>query len=109
MGNRFRRPGYAIPIGLSSLLMSALCISIAGAASFELPPLNAPASAEHHIGKVVWADLVTPDLSAAEHFYGGLFGWTFQTIHTGETDYAVALANGRPVGGLFQKAIPAGD
>ena len=61
------------------------------------------------MGKVVWADLVTPDLAAAEQFYGGLFGWTFQTIHTGETDYAVALANGRPVGGLFQKAITAGE
>jgi predicted enzyme related to lactoylglutathione lyase len=109
MGNSIRRPRYALPIGLSSLLLSLLCISAADAASFQLPPLNSPPSAEHHIGKVVWADLVTPDLAAAEHFYGGLFGWTFQTIHTGETDYAVALANGRPVGGLFQKAVPTGE
>jgi hypothetical protein len=108
MGN-IRRPGYAFPIGLSSLLLSVFCITNAAAGSFELPPLNAPASPEHHIGKVVWADLVTPNLAAAEQFYGGLFGWTFQTIHAGASDYAVAMANGRPVGGLYQKAVPTGE
>jgi predicted enzyme related to lactoylglutathione lyase len=91
-------------IALSMLYSTAL-----RAASFELPPLNSPASLEHHVGKVVWADLVTPDLAAAERFYSGLFGWTFQTIHAGDSDYAVALLDGRPVGGLFQKAIPASE
>jgi predicted enzyme related to lactoylglutathione lyase len=58
---------------------------------------------------MVWADLVTPDIAAAEKFYTGVFGWTFQTIHAGDSDYAVASANGRPVAGLYQKAIPAGE
>jgi predicted enzyme related to lactoylglutathione lyase len=109
MGNRIGRPKYALPFAVCSLLLPAVFIPAASAATFELPPLNSPASAEHHTGKVVWADLVTPDLAAAERFYGGLFGWTFQSIHTGASDYAVALANGRPVGGLFQKAIPTGE
>jgi hypothetical protein len=39
-----------------------------------LPPLTQPASGEHHVGKVVWTDLVTPDLEGAKRFYGGLFG-----------------------------------
>lgn len=95
--------------GLSALLLSVIYVSTLRAASFELPPLNTPASTEHHVGKMVWADLVTPDLGAAERFYGGLLGWTFQTIHTGESDYAVALVDGRPIGGLFQKPIPAGQ
>jgi predicted enzyme related to lactoylglutathione lyase len=95
--------------GLSALLLSVIYVSTLRAASFELPPLNTPASTEHHVGKMVWADLVTPDLDAAERFYGGLLGWTFQTIHTGESDYAVALVDGRPIGGLFQKPIPAGQ
>ncbi len=72
----------------------------------DLPPVSNPASTEHHSGKMIWADLVTPDLSADESFYGGLFGWTFQTIHTGDTDYAIALLDGRPVAGMLQKAIP---
>ncbi len=109
MGNGIPRPQCALPIVPSLLLLTVLCISNAGAASFELPPLNSPASPEHHVGKVIWADLVTPDLAAAERFYGGLFGWTFQSIHTGESEYAVALANGHPVGGLFQRPIPVGE
>src|SRR5580692_3419962 len=104
-----RLPIQVAPRGLSALLLSVLCLTTLHAASFELPPLNSPASPEHHVGKVVWADLVTPDLAAAERFYGGLFGWTFQSVHTGMSDYAVALADGRPVGGLYQKAIPAGE
>jgi predicted enzyme related to lactoylglutathione lyase len=100
---------YALPPGLLLLLLSAAGMSPSSAAPFELPPLNSPASTEHHVGKVVWADLVTPDLAAAERFYGGLFGWTFQTIHAGDSDYALALVNGRPVGGLYQKSLRAGE
>jgi len=40
------------------------------------------------------ADLVTPDLSAAEKFYGGLFGWRFQSVRAGDADYAVAMLDG---------------
>ncbi|HEX3846041.1 MAG TPA: VOC family protein [Steroidobacteraceae bacterium] len=92
---------------LVCLYAAAACL--ARAASLELPPINAAPSAEHHVGKVIWADLITPDLAVAERFYGGLFGWTFQPIHGGSGDYAVAMAGGRPVGGLFQKALPSGE
>ena len=115
MNSSKSRHKYAQPPGLLSLplslslLLSAVGISPSLAAPFELPALNSPASTEHHVGKVVWADLVTPDLAAAERFYGGLLGWTFQTIHAGKSDYALALANGRPVGGLYQKSIRAGQ
>jgi uncharacterized protein len=98
--------------GLTGLLVSALILGNAALASgqdFQLPALNSPPSAEHHSGKMVWADLVTPDLAAAEKFYGGLFGWTFQPIHAGDINYAVAMLDGRPIGGLVQKAIPAGQ
>jgi predicted enzyme related to lactoylglutathione lyase len=76
------------------------------AASFELPPLVQPASAEHHVGKVVWTELVTPDLVVAERFYSGLFGWTFREIPAGDAHYAVAYLDGQPVGGLLQRAVP---
>jgi uncharacterized protein len=109
MSNSFPRRRRLLPRGSAALLLSVICLWTLRAACFELPPLNTPASTEHHVGKMVWADLVTPDLGAAEHFYGGLFGWTFQTIHTGNSAYAVALADGRPIGGLFQKPIPAGQ
>jgi predicted enzyme related to lactoylglutathione lyase len=65
--------------------------------------------AEHHPGKVVWADLVTPDLASAQSFYGSLFGWTFQQVHAGKSDYAVVLAGGRPIGGILQRPVPPGE
>ncbi len=94
------------------LICAVICAaasSAASAANFSLPPFNTPASTEHHVGKVVWADLVTPDLGAAEKFYGGLFGWQFQVVRTGSSDYALAMFDGRPIGGLIQKPVPAGE
>jgi predicted enzyme related to lactoylglutathione lyase len=98
-----------LPQCLRSLSLFAVCISSLHAASFELPPLNSPPSTEHHVGKVVWADLVTPNLAAAEKFYGSLFGWTFQTIRAGDSDYVVAIEDGRPVAGLVEKPISVSD
>lgn len=74
------------------------------ATPFELPPIGAAVSPEHHPGKVVWADLVTPDLPGAERFYAGMFSWTFREIRP---DYAVAMLAGRPIGGILQRPIAA--
>ena len=77
-------------------------------APIELPPLVQPASGETHPGKVIWADLVTPDLKQAEQFYGALFGWTFEPID-GDNNFAIALNAGQPVAGIVQRAIKAGQ
>ena len=77
------------------------------AAPMPLPPLEQPATSEHHTGKVIWSDLVTPNLGAAEHFYAGLFGWTFrEIIRTRPT--MQWRARWPPVCGLIERA-PAGE
>lgn len=81
---------------------------LAGAAPVEWPPLGDVAHPEHHSGKMIWADLVTPDLAVAERFCGGMFGWKFETIQQGAKDYVLASMNGRPVGCLLQRAMAAG-
>jgi predicted enzyme related to lactoylglutathione lyase len=81
----------------------------AAAQKFDLPPLVEPGNAEHHVGKVIWLDLVTPNLASAKQFYSGLFGWTFRDINVGRTDYAVAYLDGRPVGGLLHRPEPTGE
>ena len=68
-----------------------------------------PAVAEQHPGKLIWAELVTPDVSAAKRFYAALFGWSFQDIHARDTDYSVALLDGAPIAGLVQRAFPPGE
>jgi len=106
------RKAYPVrKLGMSLLLASLFigCAAPLVAAPVPLPPLVEPASTEHHTGKVIWVDLVTPHLAAAEHFYAGLFGWTFREIHTHSTDYALALLDGRPVGGLVEHAAPPGE
>jgi predicted enzyme related to lactoylglutathione lyase len=100
------RARHFLSQGLCALLLNATCVATVMAAHFELPPLVTPANAEHHVGKVIWVDLVTPDLASAKRFYSGLFGWTFRDIHVGKTDYAVASLDGRPVGGLFHQLVP---
>jgi uncharacterized protein len=100
-----RRGGGYLP---QSILVLMLSVGVAASAS-SLAPLGGPAGTEHHPGKMVWADLVTPDLAAAESFYGGLFGWTFQRVHAGKSEYAVVLAGGRAVGGVLQRPVPPGE
>ena len=95
--------------GLFATLLNAVAAPATMAAPPPLPPLSEPASQEHHPGKVVFLQLVTPDLAAAKTFYGGLFGWTFRDIRLGETPYAEAGLNDRPVAGLFQRAIKPGE
>lgn len=48
-------------------------------------------------GKVVWHDLITPELEKAKAFYSGLFGWTFEDLSDG---YSLASLDGRPVAGI---------
>jgi predicted enzyme related to lactoylglutathione lyase len=106
---RILRLRPALPAIAFSVLVYVAGLCIARAAEFELPALNTPPSTEHHVGKMVWADLVTPDLAAAEKFYGGLFGWTFHHIRAGSSEYAVAMLDGRPIAGLMEKPIPPGE
>lgn len=93
-------------------LLAAL-LGVAGAAPvmglpLQLPAIVEPASQEHHVGKVIFVELVTPDLAAAKQFYAGLFGWTFRDIQADGTEYAEASLDGRPVAGLIHRDVPAG-
>jgi hypothetical protein len=79
------------------------------AAPIQLPAIVEPASQEHHVGKLIFVELVTPDLAAAKQFYAGLFGWTYRDIQAGGTAYAEAFFDGRPVAGLIHKSLPASE
>ncbi len=100
----------ARPFLMYALLVMLLGFAGAGPvmAAPLLPAIIEPASQEHHVGKVILVELVTPDLAAAKQFYAGLFGWTFRDIQAGKTEYAEASLDGRPVAGLIHRDIPAG-
>ncbi len=90
-------------------LLGFVCAVPAMAAPIQLPPIVEPASQEHHVGKLIFVELVTPDLAAAKKFYAGLFGWTFRDIQGGGTKYAEAMLDGSPVAGLVQKNLSANE
>jgi predicted enzyme related to lactoylglutathione lyase len=54
-------------------------------------------------GAPCWADLSTPDLAAAQRFYGGLFGWTFTEPQAEMGNYTMAQLGGRNIVGMAPK------
>ena len=90
-------------------VLSAACVTPVIAAQLQLPPLIEPSSPEHHAGKVVLRELVTPDLATAKQFYAGLFGWTFRDSQAGGIKYAQASLDDHTVAGIIQRYIPAGE
>jgi predicted enzyme related to lactoylglutathione lyase len=109
MNSLFCRVRHHLACELLVVLACTSCGVALAALPAELPPISNPASTEHHPGKMIWADLITPNLAAAESFYAQLFGWTFQDMSTADSDYAVASLDGRPIAGVLQKAMPVGE
>ena len=99
----------AVPGAAYALVLCAAMAPAGRAATPAFPPVTEPLSTEHHSGKIVWVDLVTPDLAAAKRFYAGLFGWTFRDDPTSGKKYTLALLDGRPVGGLIDRVPPSGE
>jgi predicted enzyme related to lactoylglutathione lyase len=109
MPNIFNR---AVPLTrnwLIGLILGLGCMAIGNAAGFEPPPIANQPGPEHHVGKVIWAELVTPNLDAAERFYASLFGWTFKVQGAPNSHYALALLNGEPVAGLIHQPLHEGE
>ncbi len=90
---------------LACALLALLSVAAVGAPA--LPALGDARHPQHHPGKLIWADLVTPDLAAAERFYGEMFGWRFEPA-AGMVDYVLASVDGRPLAGIAQRTPPAG-
>lgn len=80
---------------LGAVAITILLVSGCAAPPPELPPLQTGTTLLP--GKVIWHDLVTPDMDQAKAFYGELLGWTFEDVAGG---YALALNGTQPVAGI---------
>jgi predicted enzyme related to lactoylglutathione lyase len=99
-------------LAVAALLLAPAAVSAQtppAATSETMPAILNPATQERHPGKMIFAELVTPDLASAKRFYGGLFGWTFQDSHMGTTQFAEAMADGHPVAALIDRELPPGQ
>ena len=52
-------------------------------------------------GDFIWYELMTTDADAAQAFYGGLLGWTFDKSNTPGMDYRLGSKNGVEIVGLM--------
>ena len=99
---------------LNSARLLAALLLLAGITACETTGggrvTDMPLSAEPLAGKFVWHDLMTDDVAVARRFYGGLFGWSFEST-TGPNggDYTLITAGSQLVGGMVQLADPAGE
>ncbi len=74
---------------------------VACATSLHMPAITESRTDVHQPGKFVWHDLLSEDVAAAKLFYGGLFGWTFESVDIGSGhNYTIAHHRGRPVAGI---------
>jgi len=103
------RAGHFLRRGLLAVLLCVACAVPVMAAPVHLPAIVEPPSQEHHIGKLIFVKLVTPDIAAAKQFYGELFGWTFRDIQAGGTKYAEAFLDGRLLAEIIHKQVPASE
>jgi len=87
----------------AGILVALLLNCVAFAAEVQLPPLNDPPTGLHLSGKLIWADLATPDPDAARRFYGELFGWTFTSVGSGKQAYALAHIDGAAIAGIVRR------
>jgi predicted enzyme related to lactoylglutathione lyase len=76
---------------------------------FTVPALVDPASSEHHTGKAVFEELVTPDLAATKQFYTGLLGWTYSDVTVGSIHYAQAWLDGHAIAGMVEHTVTPGQ
>ena len=51
-------------------------------------------------GQIVWHDLITSDVEAAQKFYGALLGWDFNVWKPGEFDYPMIHVGDGDHGGI---------
>ena len=63
-----------------------------------LPAITKNATDKHYLGKFVWHDLLTDDVSAAKAFYSGLFAWTFEE----QCEYTTIYNRGKLIGGMMK-------
>ena len=105
MKNSVHRPSLPHALWHAAGAILLVVIAVARAGDTELPPLTTVEKNPRLPGKFIWADLVTDDVPKARDFYAQLFGWQFWDAG----NYSIAMNQGQPLGGMFQKPRPAND
>ena len=85
-----------------------LAVLLAACAKPRWPAITDSSSGEIMPGRWVWAELLTADVERAKTFYGAVFGWSFESLGSGERSYTLARNAGVPVAGMLFREADAG-
>jgi predicted enzyme related to lactoylglutathione lyase len=94
---------------ISSALGCTALVPIAFGAFPELPVFQDPPTDIRYPGKLIWADLFTEKTATCKEFYTELFGWTAETLGTGEDAYTLFRKDGQPVAGMIYRPAQKGS
>ena len=95
--------------GALSLLLAVVLVLAPRPAASAAPAAKAGEMRPQLPGKFVWFDLLTNDAKAAEAYYAGLFGWTFEVLKDHQPPYKVIRESGAPIGGVVDMTLRKND
>ena len=89
-----------------SVILGAVLVSACATINIDLPAVTDSPAGERLSGKIIWRDLLTHDPEASQRFYGGLFGWEFESVGSAsgfgsDSAYALIRYNGKLIGGMI--------
>jgi predicted enzyme related to lactoylglutathione lyase len=93
-------------------LLAALLLVVASACTTASRPdlTGMSFSSDPLLGKVIWHDLISEDLTSSRAFYEGMFGWTFEaSTGTRGEEYLLARSGDVLVAGLIAYKAPDDD
>lgn len=94
--SRFQSQALSIVAFISLMVM----VGCATNQAVRLPAVGSNPNGDVYVGKFVWIDLLTEDVSAASRFYNDLFGWRAE-ISKMNKDYNVFLKGDKLIGGMI--------
>ncbi len=94
--SRFQSQALSIVAFIGLMVM----VGCATNQAVRLPAVGSNPNGDVYVGKFVWIDLLTEDVSAASRFYNDLFGWRAE-ISKMNNDYNVFLKGDKLIGGMI--------
>ena len=73
-----------------------------------VPPITNTPTAEYHVGKFVWMDLLTDKVLEVKKFYGELLGWEFEGEDKADAPYTLIKFKDQPIGGIVYADLKKG-
>ena len=92
---------------MKPIIVALLTFSFISLTSFSIDHRGKPAveqtqSTMNDYGKIVWYNLVTPNIEESKQFYGSIFDWSFQDINLKGQKFVIIKYKSDPIGSMLE-------